>query len=419
MIDCDLIIGSGDLNARTKDLKDFLPEIDGDLPNRSNPDLTKNAHGNNFITFLKDNRAIILNGRVTPELNNYTFVSTRGSSVPDYMFCPLEHYQYCTEMKVTLIRDLVNSLAIPPPPSLPDHSILTATFTTSYFDFPQSVQSSFEPFNNIKENPQKKAQRKNLKKIDQTFLMGENNRQLVLNTIAIDRLENVVKNQRNVDELWKGIKDLFINEMENLPNIPSIKNKKLKKTFRKAQPFWNNELGNLWNLTCQAEKNYLNFVVTCQDKLPHKKHLQQEFKAAQSLFDKKFRYCKRKYNDKNQNDLLNLATENDPNIWDKIRKLNSPPTRPPLEIVREDETISNDLKEILERWHHDISRLFSGLRENPEMAFNEAFYNEILTKKEEFENMTELNQQQFSNFEFSSDTLNSDITFAEVSKAID
>ena len=53
------------------------------------------------------------------------------------------------------------------------------------------------------------------------------------------------------------------------------------------------------------------------------------------------------------------------------------------------------------------------------MAFNEAFYNEILTKKEEFENMTELNQQQFSNFEFSSDTLNSDITFADVSKAID
>ena len=85
-------------------------------------------------------------------------------------------------------------------------------------------------------------------------------------------------------------------------------------------------------------------MVTCQDKLPHKKHLQQEFKAAQSLFDEIFRYFKRKYNDKNQNDLLNLATENDPNIWDKIRKLNSPPTRPPLEIVREDETISNDLK---------------------------------------------------------------------------
>ena len=40
-IDCDLLIGSGALNARTKDLKDYLPEIDGDLPTRSNPDKTK------------------------------------------------------------------------------------------------------------------------------------------------------------------------------------------------------------------------------------------------------------------------------------------------------------------------------------------------------------------------------------------
>ena len=153
-------------------------------------------------------------------------------------------------------------------------------------------------------------------------------------------------------------------------------------------------------------------MVTCHDNLPYKKYLQQEFKAAQTLFDKKFRYFKRKFRDKNQNDLLNLCTENDPNIWEKIKKLNSPPSRPPLEIVREDETISTDVKEILERWHHDISRLFSGLRENPEMAFNEAFYNEILTKKEEFENMSELDQQQFSNFEFSSDTLNTEFTFA-------
>ena len=61
--DCDLCIGAGDLNARTKTLKDFIPEIDGNLPPRSNPDQIKNNHGESFLTFLKDNRAIILNGR--------------------------------------------------------------------------------------------------------------------------------------------------------------------------------------------------------------------------------------------------------------------------------------------------------------------------------------------------------------------
>ena len=131
--DCDLLVGSGDVNARTQEIVDFLPDIDGNVPKRKNPDKIKNSHGGHFITFLKDNRAVILNGRITPELNNYTFVSTRGSSVPDYMFCPLEQYVYCKEMKTLLIRDIINDLKIPPPQSLPDHSILSGTFVTSSY----------------------------------------------------------------------------------------------------------------------------------------------------------------------------------------------------------------------------------------------------------------------------------------------
>ena len=51
MSDCDLRIGGGDLNARTKDLQDFIPEIDGNLATRTNPDSIKNSHGSSFITF--------------------------------------------------------------------------------------------------------------------------------------------------------------------------------------------------------------------------------------------------------------------------------------------------------------------------------------------------------------------------------
>ena len=53
------------------------------------------------------------------------------------------------------------------------------------------------------------------------------------------------------------------------------------------------------------------------------------------------------------------------------------------------------------------------------MAFNELFYQEILIKKEEFENLSENQQIEFSNLEFNSDNLNCDIDFQEVSKAID
>ena len=158
--DCDLLIGAGDLNARTKDLLDYLPEVDGHIAPRFNPDLNKNAHGDAFITFLKDNRAAILNGRITPHLNNFTFVSGRGSSVPDYLFCPLDQLDYCNKMETLLIRELINDMQVPPPPSIPDHSILRGTFTTSYFKFGQQFNSSFEPFNSspaeVCSNPPKK-----------------------------------------------------------------------------------------------------------------------------------------------------------------------------------------------------------------------------------------------------------------------
>ena len=132
--DCDLRVGGGDLNARTKQMEDFIPEIDGNLPTRSNPDNVKNSHGSSFITFLKDNRSIILNGRVTPHLNNFTFVSTRGSSVPDYLYCPTENLDFCTEMKVVLMTEIVNITGIDPPQILPDHSILVAKFKPTFFD---------------------------------------------------------------------------------------------------------------------------------------------------------------------------------------------------------------------------------------------------------------------------------------------
>ena len=99
--DCDLIIGGGDVNARTKDLIDFIPEVDGQLvPPRFNPDLAKNNHADSFLTFLKDNRSIIVNGRITPHLNDYTFVCSRGCSVPDYVFCPIQNIQNCVKLIV-------------------------------------------------------------------------------------------------------------------------------------------------------------------------------------------------------------------------------------------------------------------------------------------------------------------------------
>ena len=420
LYDCDLVVGGGDLNSRTKDMIDYLPEIDGNLiPVRQNPDQTKNSHANSFITFLKDFRSIILNGRVTPELNNFTFVNPRGRSVPDYLFSPVDHLTYCREMRTLLISDIVNMLNIQPPRCLPDHSILMGTFKTSFYGkcFNTILPSCFNEVKNRNNKTESKhSKKKNLKKMPEDFFMSDEIRSQVFDTIT--KIESSQATQQKVNELWSEIKNMFLIELNKLPSIPISGNKKQRKLFRKSQPFWNNDLEALWKTTCQAEKNYINFKVKSHLDQHRKTQLRNEFKNARKFFDKTFRNAQRRFKKQQQQELESSAKQDPIDMWSRLKKLDNPSSaRAALEIVRADNSISNDLKEILERWLQDISKLFSGVQDNPEMAFDNNFYDEILTKKQEFESFSNEHQNDLSNFP--TEAINSEISFTEVSKAID
>ena len=97
-------------------------------------------------------------------------------------------------------------------------------------------------------------------------------------------------------------------------------------------------------------------------------------------------------------------------MWQQLKRLDNPKTtKAALEIVREDESISRDLKEILERWFQDISRLFSGLQDNPNVAFDENFYQEVLDKKAEFEDLSY--EEQTQQCEYNSDQININLSY--------
>ena len=409
--DCDLCVGTGDVNARTKELLDYIPDIDGNIPPRSNPDNVRNSHGNSFLTFLKDNRTVILNGRITPEHNNYTFVSARGSSVPDYMFCPVDHISYCTEMRTLLMTEVVNMTGLEPPAKLPDHSILIGTFRTSIFDNFKSVKND-----HVRSNPspeKKRPAKKNLKKIGENFFMSPEIQEQVLLTIS--KLENNVSNQGEIDILWSEVKSLFLNELSLLPNLPSSTFKKSMNKFEKCKPFWNPDLSKCWEAFCKAEKEYLNLKAKTPNEKLLKKNLHIEFKAAKHTFESKFRFFKRKHKKQQSYDLEQAAKFNPTEMWEKLKKLNNPPSsKVVLEIVRDDESISTDIKEILQRWHKDISGLFSGLRDNPDFAFDDDFYQHIKNKKNEFENICP--QDIEPSGQYDSAELNSEILYAEVCK---
>ena len=127
----------------------------------------------------------------------------------------------------------------------------------------------------------------------------------------------------------------------------------------KSRSFWNEELNVLWLRSCKAERNYLRFkAYTSYDKTV-KNNLRVEFKSCQKMFDKKYRFYKRKHK-KDQLETLECNARTNPmEMWTSLKKLNNPPnTRTSLEILKQDGTISTDLREVILRWFQDISGLF-------------------------------------------------------------
>ena len=79
--DKSCVVICGDFNAWVESKS----ELSDDLPGRQVLDETENSQGNLFMSFVNDIKGFSVNGRITPELNDYTSsTGYRGSSVVDY-----------------------------------------------------------------------------------------------------------------------------------------------------------------------------------------------------------------------------------------------------------------------------------------------------------------------------------------------
>ena len=134
--DADAVYLCGDFNVRVGNGKDIIEGLDGlDLPDRKVLDATKNSHGDALLEFMRDMKLCILNGRLDPNRDNFTFHSTRGQSVVDYFIVPHDCISHCRHMKVQLTNTVITnynlSHLISERCRPPDHSVLTLKFTCS------------------------------------------------------------------------------------------------------------------------------------------------------------------------------------------------------------------------------------------------------------------------------------------------
>ena len=80
------------MNAKIGDLDSILA--------RAILNNTKNMHGDSLINFLNETKMCGLNGRVSPDNNNYTFVSPRGKSIIDYIITDHHSLPYCQKFNI-------------------------------------------------------------------------------------------------------------------------------------------------------------------------------------------------------------------------------------------------------------------------------------------------------------------------------
>ena len=128
LTDAKHLILCGDFNARIGNMQDIIPSVD-DVKERNILDTSKNYHGESFIEFLHDTQMCILNGRISEEDNDYTFLSTRGKSVVDYIVVPYASLPSCNHFKIYQTNDLIQQFCLSNLLSktckAPDHAILS------------------------------------------------------------------------------------------------------------------------------------------------------------------------------------------------------------------------------------------------------------------------------------------------------
>ncbi len=101
---CKITFVCGDVNVRLGNMNDTMPDIDGISP-RFFVDTVKISHGECFMDFLTDSKLCVLNGRVTPTLDDYTFISHLGKYVVDYIAVSHEALQFCTKSEVVTMTE--------------------------------------------------------------------------------------------------------------------------------------------------------------------------------------------------------------------------------------------------------------------------------------------------------------------------
>jgi hypothetical protein len=359
--DADMILIVGDLNSRIGQDLDMINCLDTtELPMRNALDLTKNRHGESLLDFLKDGQLCILNGRLSPEFNNFTFVQpSRGSSVVDYVITPHDNYHFMSSLKIHTplqVMNLTNTRGQCPT----DHSLLEFTFRPHHSlhgpDTNANACVAERPVvNNITPgiDSNRYYTRFNVKDVTENFLHSANAQTAIQNCIT--HIESVLAIQQEIDDIYTMFCNVYYNEMESTLRKKNVHPNSKKRLRHSLKPYWTERLSQLWRELCDSEKRYLSEPQHTRVR----RQLRDKFIKSQKCFDKEYKREKRNYQFEKINEIESLDTSNPKKFWQEIKRLGPRSAGNIPMSVYQDGCLTSDPKCVLDTWKADFENLYN------------------------------------------------------------
>ena len=180
--------------------------------------------GKYFVTFYVN--YCLLNGRITPDMDNFTCISDKGRSVVDYMFMPLENIQNVEQFAVLTVTGLCSGLDINSARGKPDHSILCADLSVSYVNHVNILNKKINdpPNRNCQVLNERMYFKYNCKTIPETFMASDD---IIMQiNITIDSIEQRQTSQKSIDSIYEKVCKFIIKKWTKtlsilIPGIPN------------------------------------------------------------------------------------------------------------------------------------------------------------------------------------------------------
>ena len=244
--DADACYIIGDLNSRFGNESEMIDYVDCTLPARKITDTFKNKHGELLLDFLKDGQLCVVNGRVNPDLDNFTYIeSARGCSVVDFVIVPhvnlvnVKHFHVHTPLELMQsIHDCDKCVS--------DHSVLEFVLSPHHGQgdpIPErNVSDSVVDDNetNAEQNKNRYYTRYSVSDLTEQFLQSEIAQNELL--LCIERIERCMNNQNEVDAIYDHFCKIYYDEMDKCLRHKTV-NYRAKRRYHKVKPYWNEASG--------------------------------------------------------------------------------------------------------------------------------------------------------------------------------